>query len=261
MTPSRILLVEDDASLRRFVAMALDDLPLELTACENVATALTALAQTSFQLILTDLMMPGESGHGLLDRFQQTPSMQGEAKVVVLSAGLTPEVCLKLQNYNIWRLLHKPVSVTELTTCVSEALTVENTVPTTATASPRAPLIDAEENGKRARSPLNANQIKAITQYFEGDQALFQSYLSACLTQLPADIAAGDKASLAGDLPTLRRISHSLKTVLFTLGIPQLGAQAGTVEDASHSGALQPALAAWAKLRVALHQLNRDFAA
>ena len=50
-TLPRVLLVEDDASLRRWVAMVLEDEPIELVSCGDGATALAELARAPVRLV------------------------------------------------------------------------------------------------------------------------------------------------------------------------------------------------------------------
>ena len=236
MAQPRVLLVEDDALLRRFVRMALEELPIELLECESVAGALEILGAAPVQLILTDLMLPGASGVDLLQELQQSPCLRGQAKVVVLSAGLTQDTRQQLAPLGVWRLLEKPVSVGLLEQCVQEAL---QDAPATATPT----------------TPVDLALANAIDQYFAGDAELFQLYRDSCLLQLPYDIATGDQASEGGDLPALRRVAHSLKTVLLTLGAPQLSAQARDLEQLCHSaapGPASPAHSGWLTLRTAL---------
>nr|WP_315431276.1 response regulator [uncultured Albidiferax sp.] len=236
MAQPRVLLVEDDALLRRFVRMALEELPIELLECESVAGALEILGAAPVQLILTDLMLPGASGVDLLQQLQQLPGLRSQAKVVVLSAGLTQDTRQQLAPLGVWRLLEKPVSVSLLEECVQEAL---QDAPVAAAPPPPA-------------DPALAN---AIDQYFAGDVELFQLYRDSCLVQLPHDITTGDQASQGGDLPALRRVAHSLKTVLLTLGAPQLSAQARELEQVCHNAAPSPdspAHSGWLALRAAL---------
>ena len=96
---------------------------------------------------------------------------------------------------------------------------------------------------------------QAVRLYFEGDRELFQDYRAACLVQFPGDIQGGDTASAAADLQTLLRVAHSLKSVLLTLGHPQYGALARTLEEACHAGVLAPAQMHWAALRAQLVRL------
>jgi two-component system, cell cycle response regulator CpdR len=58
---TRILLAEDDDSLRGFLARALEKAGYEVTACPDGETALDALDQV-FDVLLTDIVMPGIDG-------------------------------------------------------------------------------------------------------------------------------------------------------------------------------------------------------
>ena len=57
----RILLAEDDESLRNFLARALERAGYEVTACADGDEAVGALDK-SFDLLLTDIVMPGVDG-------------------------------------------------------------------------------------------------------------------------------------------------------------------------------------------------------
>jgi two-component system cell cycle response regulator CpdR len=58
---ARILLAEDDDSLRGFLARALERAGYEVVACPDGETAVEALDQT-FHVLLTDIVMPGMDG-------------------------------------------------------------------------------------------------------------------------------------------------------------------------------------------------------
>ncbi|HKT53026.1 MAG TPA: response regulator [Caulobacteraceae bacterium] len=57
----RILLAEDDESLRGFLARALERAGYEVIACPDGETAVEALDQ-AFHVLLTDIVMPGIDG-------------------------------------------------------------------------------------------------------------------------------------------------------------------------------------------------------
>ncbi len=60
---SRILLAEDDDSLRGFPARALERAGYEVTVCADGEEAMAALAaQEPYDLLLTDIVMPGVDG-------------------------------------------------------------------------------------------------------------------------------------------------------------------------------------------------------
>ena len=58
----KILLAEDDDSLRRFLAKALERAGYEVVSCPDGEAALDALDQGPFDLLLTDIVMPGVDG-------------------------------------------------------------------------------------------------------------------------------------------------------------------------------------------------------
>ena len=58
---ARILLAEDDDSLRGFLARALERAGFEVTACADGEEAVQHL-DTSWDLLLTDIVMPGMDG-------------------------------------------------------------------------------------------------------------------------------------------------------------------------------------------------------
>ena len=58
---SRVLLVEDDPSIRRFVQLALEDSEVELVQAGSLAAAINALRTGPSVLILCDLMLPDGS--------------------------------------------------------------------------------------------------------------------------------------------------------------------------------------------------------
>lgn len=60
-SPTRILLAEDDDSLRGFLSRALERAGYVVTACPDGETAVEALDQT-FDVLLTDIVMPGIDG-------------------------------------------------------------------------------------------------------------------------------------------------------------------------------------------------------
>lgn len=236
----RVLLVEDDASLCRFVGLALDELPIELISCTNVDAALAELGQHSAALVITDLMMPGRSGFELLAALDATPALRAGARVVVFSAGLTSEVRQRLERGGgVWRLLSKPCSVADLEACVREAIALDPGTP---------PAMQAPEH-----EPAHEQAVEqAIAQQFGGHRALYAAFRASCLQQFAADIREGDRACAAHDGPALHRLAHSLKSVLLILGHADASALARQLEDLAAQTRWDDALPLWPGLREAL---------
>jgi len=236
MESARVLLVEDDAPLQRFVSLALSELPLELHCCDSVDTALALLEKNpGVQLILTDLMLPGRSGFELIENLAQRPAPL--PRIVVFSAGLSTSAQARLAELPVWRLLAKPCTVLALEACVREALQFAEEAPSVAAAT-----------GHR--------HADAAVQHFGGDQALYDGYRAGCLRQFAADAAAGDAACAARDAQALLRLAHNLKSVLLLLGHESASAQASQLEHAASIGAWDAALPLWQDLRESLQGLD-----
>jgi DNA-binding response OmpR family regulator len=236
VTLPRVVVVEDDASIRAFVSMALEDLPVECITCESIAAALAALNDGPAVLVITDLMLGGESGLALTERLANDSALRGNARVAVFSAGLNAELNEVLSAQGVWRLLHKPVSLAALEACVRDALGQD---PPTQSASAPPPV---------ASDP----HARAIQEHFCGDGRLYHQFRSACLVQFGADAQAGDLACQRGDAASLRRIAHSLKSVLLTLGDETESALAARIEALAAAGDFAEARRHWGTLQAHL---------
>lgn len=78
----RILIVDDDAEIRELLSRFLDQHGLNVTAAGDGTAMMGALEQGTFDLIVLDLMMPGEDGLALCRRLRQT----SQVPVIMLTA-------------------------------------------------------------------------------------------------------------------------------------------------------------------------------
>jgi len=233
VTLPRVLLIEDDPSLRRFVQLALEELPIALLSCATVDEALPELQRAPVALLLTDLMLPGRSGLDLLQQLQREPALRAGARLAVFSAGLQPVLRQQLQALDVWRMLAKPCSIAELEACVLDAL-------------------GAAPTATEPRSDVDA----LVASHFGGNGALYEAFRASCLPQFLIDVQTGDMACQQGDAQALGRLAHSLKSVLLTLGQPQAAEQAGALEARSEQADWTAALPLWQALRQQLQAMR-----
>lgn len=263
----RVVLVDDDPAIRRLVVLVLEDEPLALVCCASVAEAREALRAGPVQLLLTDLMMPGESGHDLLQQLRTDASLARPARVAVFSAGLDTATLAQLDGYGVWRLLSKPVAVAALIAAVREALS-EGPAEHCAVPPGLPPL---ELPAAAAPAGRAARQQQAIAEHFSGDAGLFRAYHDSCGPVFNDDLLQGDAACARGDVAALRRLGHSLKSVLRSLGENDAAEAAQALDSAAQAAAagqgagraaeLQALQAAWARLRRALLQVLAEWPA
>ena len=68
----KILVVEDDKDLNRFVSTSVRNSGFEVTACFDGEEALKEIGNTKFDMILTDIMMPNVDGFELAESVRLT---------------------------------------------------------------------------------------------------------------------------------------------------------------------------------------------
>lgn len=80
--PPRIIVVDDHPEIRRSVARYLERNALQVTTAENTAEMDSALASSSFDLVVLDVMMPGEDGLSACKRLRE----QNDIPILMLTA-------------------------------------------------------------------------------------------------------------------------------------------------------------------------------
>jgi HPt (histidine-containing phosphotransfer) domain-containing protein len=97
----------------------------------------------------------------------------------------------------------------------------------------------------------------ATATYFGGDRELFLIFRESCIEQFPVDLAEASAAIEVKDGPRLRRVAHSLKGVLRTIGYDELSDLAKAVENAAHQNQWEPAVSQWRQFSQGLRQTFR----
>jgi len=105
-TTARILLVEDDATFRSLLAAILEDDGYELVEREDGKAALMALQRQSFDLVLSDLRLPGLNG---LELFRRAQADGIAPPFVLLTAFGTVEEAVAAMKEGVADFLTKPL--------------------------------------------------------------------------------------------------------------------------------------------------------
>ena len=103
---ARILLVEDDATFRSLLAAILDDDGYELVEREDGKAALKTLQGQSFDLVLSDLRLPGLNG---LDLFRRAQAEGIAPPFILLTAFGTVEEAVAAMKEGVADFLTKPL--------------------------------------------------------------------------------------------------------------------------------------------------------
>ena len=116
---ARILIAEDDVAVQSFVSRALEHRGHEVTAVDDGVQALESLDGVEFDLLITDIVMPGLDGIGLaLKVARDRPSLP-----VLLMSGYSAE---RQRAHNLEELIclvePKPFTLKEICDAAEQAL-------------------------------------------------------------------------------------------------------------------------------------------
>lgn len=119
MIGNRILVVDDDESLRRVTQVRLQKAGYEVATAEGGGEALQLLQRIPIDLVITDLNMPGINGVALLQRVK---AEYPEKIVVLVTAYGTVESAVEAMKLGAYDYILKPINSEALHHTVSRAL-------------------------------------------------------------------------------------------------------------------------------------------
>jgi DNA-binding response OmpR family regulator len=119
---AKILLVDDNAALLEMVALFLRGAEHVVTTAANGREAMGLVEDNTFDLVITDIVMPEEEGLGTIMKLRRkTPAL----KIIAISGGgsVAPEDYLSMaRKFGAAQTLAKPFSGDELLAAVDRAL-------------------------------------------------------------------------------------------------------------------------------------------
>jgi DNA-binding response OmpR family regulator len=113
-----VLVVEDETILREQIAQLLPMLGYRVRVAPDVATALAELDRALPDIILTDLMLPDQSGYDVLEQSQRR---QPGLPVLVMTAYASLESAIEALKQGAYDYLLKPILPAELSAALSRA--------------------------------------------------------------------------------------------------------------------------------------------
>jgi len=120
---ANLLIVDDEANTLASLSRAFRLAGHEATVCDNAVKALELAESQSFDLILSDVVMPGKDGLTLLEELKKR---EVAAPVVMMSGQAHIEMAVKATRLGALDFLEKPISTEKLLLTVENALKLRN---------------------------------------------------------------------------------------------------------------------------------------
>ena len=119
MNRKKVLVIDDDASLRRVMEMQLEEIGCDVVAVASGNEALAALEEVTPALVITDLRIPGMSGMDLLKLLRAD---HPELTVIMVTAYGTVRTAVEAMKAGAYDYITKPIDYDELALVVNRAL-------------------------------------------------------------------------------------------------------------------------------------------
>lgn len=117
--PARVLVVDDEPSIRKVLSVQLGRAGFEITTAEDGAKGVDALQADAFDVVVTDLRMPELDGLGLL-RWVRTH--QANVPVIVITAHGSVDTAVEALKQGAFDYVTKPFDQEELRGTIESAL-------------------------------------------------------------------------------------------------------------------------------------------
>ena len=108
---SKILVIDDEQSMRDFLAIMLKKEDHEVVTAGNGIDALKAVHAEIFDLVITDVKMPGVGG---IDVLKTIKEISPETVVIMITAFATAETAVEAMKLGAYDYITKPFTSTQL---------------------------------------------------------------------------------------------------------------------------------------------------
>jgi len=205
----KVLVVDDDPSVCEFLKLALAPKVAEVKVAQNAATALIAVENGNFDIILSDIWMPGCSGMGLLSLARQS---KWDVGFILATGQVQAEQIIQALHLGASDFLLKPFTVGALEQSIARAFC----------------LLQMERESRAYRTALEASIERRTRDLMQALRELEENYRITL-----------EALVLALDAREHEAYAHSLRVRAYTLRLARL---------VSYPPALMPPLACAALL-------------
>ncbi len=116
---SKILVVDDEQSMRDFLAIMLKKEGHDVVTAENGSDALKAVQAEIFDLVISDVKMPGLDG---IDVLKATKEISPETVVIMVTAFATAETAVEAMKHGAYDYIIKPFKIDEIKFIINNSL-------------------------------------------------------------------------------------------------------------------------------------------
>ena len=116
---ANILVVDDDERIRQICSTFLQKVGHEVIAAESAEEAISRANETRFDVVLTDVRMPGMTGDVLIEKLKK---VRPELVAVIMTGYPSMELAIDAVGLGVHEFLTKPFKLAELQAAIDKVL-------------------------------------------------------------------------------------------------------------------------------------------
>lgn len=114
----RVLIVDDEAAIVSLLSTVLREKGWDVTGARSGAEGIDLLDRSRFDVILTDLVMPGDSG---IDLLRASKEVRPDVEVILMTGWATAETAIEAMRNGAFHYIMKPLKIEEVVNLVEKA--------------------------------------------------------------------------------------------------------------------------------------------
>ena len=114
-----ILVVDDELSMREFLKILLEKEGYDVSSAADAADAIDQIKSAGFDLIISDIKMPGMGGLTLLEKIKE---IDNSLPVIMITAYASPENAVVAMKSGAFDYITKPFKVDEIIKIIKSAI-------------------------------------------------------------------------------------------------------------------------------------------
>ncbi len=166
MTNERVLIVDDDESVRWVLKKSLEKEGLTTALAKDAAEAFDWLRDDDISVVLMDIRMPGMSGLDALEQIQK----RGNVSVIIMTAQATMQNAIEAMRRGAYDYITKPFDLDEVNILVKKAMEVRRL--SQEVSALRAEVREKYEGGLVGGTPAMQDIYKTIGRVAESDATI-----------------------------------------------------------------------------------------
>lgn len=200
----RLLVIDDDPSQLTMISEQLKSRGLSCTACEDPYLALDIIEKNTFDIILSDIQMPGFNGFEIVKRIRNGNFSNAKSVPVIALSARADISISKFKKHGFTSFLNKPFSCDQLVGEIAKHIALSEQC--------------LENRQSQEKTLLVSQGFENILSYAGGDISAEYEILSSFLTETKKNVVELARLQSDGEVHLAGRLAHKMLAIFKLVG-------------------------------------------